>query len=252
MREPQPTSILGAVGRVLNPAWHRIVKLLTVTALTASVLCPVRAHAQLRGQAAPKGPSYGWWLSGGGAAMTIRDVSDGKSQSVWSFGTDATWMSRASIEKAIDEVTSIGLVGAYGAGSLLLRPMVPGDSSGLPAACQVECPASAKVWTGMLQFRSGGGEGFHTFIEADGGATAFREFKTKSDGLPVTALKNTVDLTGTFGLGFGYSFSRGTVITVVQDAGIGMHSKDGLPANTSRYWKTRTLRASLRMKFGGF
>ena len=183
--------------------------------------------------------------------MTIRDVSDGKSQSVWSFGTDATWMTRASIEKAIDEMTTFGVVGAYGAASLLLRPMA-GDSSALPAACEVECPASAKVWTGMLQFRSGGGEGFHTFIEADGGVTAFRDFKTKSDGLPVTSIKNTVDLTGTFGLGFGYSFSRSTVVTVVQDAGIGMHSKDGLPANTSRYWKNRTLRASLRMKFGGF
>ena len=186
--------------------------------------------------------------------MTIRDVTDGVSQTVWSFGTDATWMSRASIEKAIDEVTTFGIVGAYGASSLMLRPMSDssGGSSTLPAGCETGCPASAKVWTGMLQFRSGGGEGFHTFIEANGGATAFREFKTKSDGLPVTALKNTVDLTGTFGLGFGYTFSRSTVISVVQDAGIGMHSKDGLPATTSRYWKNRTLRASLRMKFGGF
>jgi hypothetical protein len=109
------------------------------------------------------------------------------------------------------------------------------------------------VFIGMLQFRSGGGRpGFQTFFEADGGVTAFRDFKTKSDGLPVTAIKNTVDLSGSFGLGFAYAFSPSTVITVVQDAGIGMHSKDGLPANTSRYWKNRTLRASLRMKFGGF
>ena len=183
--------------------------------------------------------------------MTIRDVTDGKSQSVWSFGTDATWMSRASIEKAIDEFTTFGLVGSYGAASLLLRP-ISGDSSALPANCETGCPASAKVWTGMLQFRSGGGEGFHTFIEANGGATAFRDFKTKGDGLPVTAIKNTVDLTGTFGLGFGYTFSRSAVLSVVQDAGIGMHSKDGLSDSTSRYWKNRTLRASLRMKFGGF
>ena len=183
--------------------------------------------------------------------MTIRDVTDGKSQSVWSFGTDATWQARATIEKAIDEVTTFGIVGGYGTASLLLRPMA-GDSSGLPEACQIECPASAKVWVGMLQFRSGGGDGFHTFFEANGGVTAFRDFTTKSDGLPVSTIKNTMDIAGTFGIGFGYSLSRSTVVTVVQDAGIGMHSKDGLPAGTSRYWKNRTLRASLRMKFGGY
>lgn len=225
-----------------------------VATLVASVFAASLAHAQIRGAEPPKGPSYGWWLAGGGAAMTIRDITDGKSQSVWSFGTDATWMARGSIEKAIDEVTTFGVVGGYGAASLLLRPTsTAGDSSALPTACQTECPASAKVFVGMLQFRSGGGQqGFHTFFEADGGVTAFRDFKTKSDGLPVSAIKNTMDLTGSFGLGFGYAFSRSTVISVVQDAGIGMHAKDGLPTGTSRYWKNRTLRATLRMKFGGF
>jgi hypothetical protein len=241
MREPQATSIL------------KTLRLLTVAAVVVRMLTPSLVHAQIRGMEPPKGPSYGWWLSGGAAAMTIRDVSDGKSKSLWSFGTDATWQGRGTIEKAIDEFTTFGLVGGYGKASLLLRPLAGSDSSALPAACATECPASAEVWNGMLQLRSGGGQkGFHTFFEASGGVTAFRNFKTKSDGLPVTAIKNTVDLIGTAGIGFGYGLSSGTAIAVVQDAGIGMHAKDGLPAGTSRYWKNRTLRASLRMKFGGY
>lgn len=228
-----------------------VVTALAALLLAASVLYPARAHAQIRGQPVQSAPGFGWWLSGGGAAMTIRDITDGASRSIWSFGTDATWQGRASLEKALDEFTTFGIVGAYGAASLLLRPIQAGDSTGLPATCQVECPASAEVWTGMLQLRSGGGEGFHTFFEANGGATAFRNFRTKSDDMPVAAIKNTIDLSGTLGIGFGYSLSRRTVIAVVQDAGIGMHSNDALPAGTSRYWKTRTLRASLRLKFGG-
>lgn len=252
MREPQATSTLGAVRRESHLSPRRIVSMLAAIALGASVLSPSRAHAQIRGQAVQSAPGFGWWLSGGGAAMVIRDISDGASKSIWSFGTDPTWQGRASIEKAIDEFTSIGLVGGYGVTSLRLRPLTSSDSSGLPVACQVECPASAELWTGMAQFRSGGGEGFHTFFEAQGGATAFRNFKTKSDGLPITAVKNTIDLSGSFGIGFGYSLSRRTVVTLVQDVGMGMHPDDGLPDGVSRYWKSRTTRVSLRLKFGGY
>ena len=226
--------------------------MLAASTLAASVLYPVRAHAQIRGQPVQSTPGFGWWLSGGGAAMTIRDITDGKSRSTWSFGTDATWQARGTLEKAIDEFTTIGLVGAYGNASLLLRPMSADSATALPASCEVECPASAEVWSAMLQFRSGGGEGFHTFFEANGGATSFRKFTTKSDDLPIAAIKNTMDLTGTFGIGFGYSLNRRTIVTVVQDAGIGIHSNEGLAAGTSRYWKTRTLRASMRLKFGGY
>ena len=255
MREPQATSALGAGRRLLNRVMdlprRRVVAVLAATTLTASVLCPARAHAQFGRQQAPSAPSFGWWLSAVGAAVTIRDISDGASQSLWSFGTDPTWQGRASIEKALDEFTTIGIVGGYARTSLMIRPLAGGDSTKLPEACQTECPSSAEIWTAMAQFRSGGGEGFHTFFEANGGATAFRNFKTKSDGLPITAIKNSVDLSGTVGLGFGYSLSPSKVLTLVQDVGIGLHSKDGLPEGTSRSWKSRTTRVSLRLKFGG-
>lgn len=252
MREPQATSTLGAVRRELDLSLRHIVSMLAALALGAGVVSPSRVHAQLRGQPMQAAPSFGWWLSGGGAAMTIRDINDGASKSLWSFGTDPTWQGRATLEKAMDEFTTIGLVGGYGAASLRLRPLAAADSNGLPEACQVECPASAEVWTGMAQFRSGGGDGFHTFFEALGGATAFRNFKTKGDGLPITAVKNTIDVSGSFGIGFGYGLSRGTVITLVQDVGMGMHTDDGLPDGVSRYWKSRTTRMSLRLKFGGY
>jgi hypothetical protein len=39
------------------------------------------------------------------------------------------------------------------------------------------------------------------------------------------------------------------VIGLVQDFGIGWHSKDNLPDDTGRTYRTRATRASLRFKF---
>jgi hypothetical protein len=54
---------------------------------------------------------------------------------------------------------------------------------------------------------------------------------------------------GSMGFGFGYTLSPGMVIGLVQDFGIGWHSKDNLPDDTGRTYRTRATRASLRFKF---
>ncbi len=102
----------------------------------------------------------------------------------------------------------------------------------------------------MGQFRSGGGTGFHTTFEAAGGVTGFRNMRT-TDSLPVAIGKSSgaVDVSGLFGAGFAYPLSRGMVIALVQDFGIGVHSKADLPSGTGRTWRVRTTRASLRFQF---
>ncbi|HYW31769.1 MAG TPA: hypothetical protein VE869_09705, partial [Gemmatimonas sp.] len=101
----------------------------------------------------------------------------------------------------------------------------------------------------MLQFRSGGGPGFHTFFEGNGGLTSFRNMRTRSDATAIGKPSGGMDLSGTLGAGFGYTLKPGFVITVVQDFGIGFHSKADLPDGAGRSWRIRTTRAALRYAF---
>jgi hypothetical protein len=57
-----------------------------------------------------------------------------------------------------------------------------------------------------------------------------------------------LDLAGSLGFGFGYTLSRGLVISLVQDFGMGWHARDNLPEGTSRTYRTRATRASVRFK----
>jgi len=139
---------------------------------------------------------------------------------------------------------------------VIVNSTVTGNNTHVPLACQLSCNATAQLWTGMAQFRSGGGEGFHTLFEASAGATVFRDFRTNlktgtptSPPDPIDGIGRAIDLSGTIGLGFGYALSRGLVASLVQDGGIGFHSKTDLPSGTGRTWKMRTTRASLRVRF---
>jgi hypothetical protein len=100
----------------------------------------------------------------------------------------------------------------------------------------------------MAQFRSGGGDGFHTFFEGQGGVNAFRNLRTKDTRQPIPGKDLQLDLAGSLGFGFGYTLSPGLVISLVQDFGMGWHAKDNLPEGTSRTYRTRATRASLRFK----
>lgn len=245
MREPQATSRLGALRHVAS--LPRFCALL-VASLIATAM-PVCAHAQIRMPTVER--SYGWWLSAGAGALVLGDINDGASKSTWRFGSDPRLQYRATLEKALDEFTTIGVSGGYAKADLILVSTATGANSALPASCQVSCAAHAEVWSGMGQFRSGGGTGFHTLFEASGGATAFRRFETKSDSIAIVGIKSSFDLSGTLGAGFGYPLSSGMVLALVQDFGIGFHSKADLPDGTSRTWRIRNTRASLRIKFGG-
>jgi len=221
-----------------------------VTLALMALAAPDTADAQIRGQPTASAPSMGWWVSGGASAVRISDINDGVSRTKWDFGTDPIWQYRATIEKVLDEATTFGLVGGYAPVNVRLSSIGTGVSPALPAGCDTSCAGTAEMWTGMLQFRSGGGTGFHTLFEASGGATSFRKF-TSASGAPLVGIKNSIDLSGTLGAGFAYPLSQSMVIAVVQDIGLGYHSKADLPDGVSRTWRVRNTRASLRIKFGG-
>lgn len=196
------------------------------------------------------GPSYGWWFSGGAAGMVINDINDGASGKVWRFGSDPLWQLRGTIEKALDQATTLGVSIGYGvvdvatsrfAGTGVVDPL-PG------AICPDACQAQVDTWSLMGQFRSGGGSGFRTFFEAQGGVNGFRNLRTKDTKETIPGKASQLDLAGSLGFGFGYSLSPGLVVSLVQDFGLGWHAKTNLPDGTSRTYRTRTTRAGLRFK----
>lgn len=208
--------------------------------------------AQIRGRPTQR-QGTPWWFSGGAAAMVLNEIADGATQSRWKFGSDPLWQMRGTIEKATDEFTTIGLAASYGRVDVQVTPLTPGVLIGPPISpsidppgCPTGCAAETELYTAMAQFRSGGGPGFHTFFEAQGGVTAFRNLRVKETGDAIGTKRMQTDLSGTLGGGFGYTLSPGFAITIVQDFGMGWHAKTDLPEGTGRTWRVRTTRASLR------
>jgi hypothetical protein len=246
MREPQATSTLGALHQALTAPRRP----LAAAVLVVLAFLPGGLQAQIRG--APQlAPSTGWWISGGASALVLTDITDGASQTRWRFGSDPLWQYRASLEKALDDFTTLGVSAGYGRVPLTLSPITPDSNAVLPAVCLTSCAATTELWTAMAQFRSGGGPGFHTLFEASGGGTIFRNFVTRDSAIAIPGIARSLDLSGTLGAGFAYTLSNTMVVAVVQDFGIGFHAKTGLPEGTARTWRVRNTRASLRLKFGG-
>lgn len=267
MREPQATAYATAIAtahaisHAISHAASRIgakrraavrwaAALAGVTLLAATpVLAQIRGPAPQR-----KGPDYGWWFSGGLSAVNLSDINDGVSNTRWNFGPDPLWQFRGTLEKALDQFTTLGLAASYGAVDVFLSPLRSDTASVASDICPTSterCGVSSEMWSVMAQFRSGGGPGFHTMFEASGGGTTFRNFKSREDATPILGISNAIDISGTLGGGFGYTLSQTLVVSVVQDFGIGFHSKDNLPDGVSRTWRVRNTRASLRFKFGG-
>lgn len=244
----------------MSPVFHRIARSVCRPVLSLPLLlCATAtlAHAQIRGRPpvggrAPRGPSYGWWFSGGAAGLVMNGINDGASGRRWDFGNDPLWQLRGTLEKALDPASTLGVSAGYGVVDVnVSRLEGTGVLDPLPGAiCPDTCKAQVETWQLMGQFRSGGGPGFHTFFEAQGGVNGFRNLRTKdSTATAIGPSKLQMDLAGSLGFGFGYTLSPGMVLSLVQDFGMGWHAKDNLPDGTSRTYRTRATRAALRFKF---
>lgn len=219
--------------------------------LVAVILGPSTADAQIGGRAPVRGPRAPLWFSAGAGAVILSDINDGASNTVWRFGADPQWQFRATLEKALDTYTTLGLSAGYGKVDARISPLTTDSAPTLTEACQTTCAANAELWSLMGQFRSGGGPGFHTLFEASGGGSSFRNFTTAADAIPITDIRNSIDISGTLGAGFGYTLTSDMALALVQDFGMGFHSKTDLPDGVSRTWRMRTTRAALRFRFGG-
>ena len=191
-------------------------------------------------------------MSGGAAGVVMGAISDGASGKRWSFGSDPLWQLRGTLEKALDVVTTLGISAGYGVVDVnVSRLEGTGVVDPFPGAvCVDACDARLETWQLMGQFRSGGGPGFHTFFEAQGGVNGFRNLRTRdSTAAPIGPSTTQMDFAGSLGFGFGYTLSPGLVLGLVQDFGMGWHSRENLPSDASRTYRTRATRATLRFKF---
>lgn len=236
----------------------RVAALRFVVLAALSCIPPLTLSAQIRGQPPIRGGrSTGWWLSGGAAALTIGDISDGKSNTTWKFGSDPLWQVRGTLEKALDDASTLGVAVGYGdvdaTVSQLAIPVDATPQGDTPTACIAGCAARTQLISLMGLFRSGGNNqtGFSTLFSAQGGVTAFRNLRERSSGAAIGDGAMRTDISGTLGAGFAYGLSTGTVIELVQDFGMGFHSKENLPTGLSRTWRSRATRAALRFQFGG-
>lgn len=205
------------------------------------------ANAQYSGFPSNTEPAV--WLSGGIGAFNSQAVHDGGTQSTWDFGQKTSWQYRATIEKAIQNQSSIGIVATYV--KLPFTYFGPGAApAGITGATCSQCAAHLEMVSLAGQFHAGGGVGFHQVLEIAIGATAYRNLKRDSDGAALAPTGGNIDGSFALGYGFGYGLSSNSEVTLTQDYGLVLHENSGLPSGTSNTNTVRAIRMSFRYGFG--
>lgn len=211
------------------------------------VTIPLASTAGAQYSGFPRLTEPAYWVSGGVGAFNGQGVQDGSTSSSWDFGQQTGWQYRASIEKAIRNESSFGLVGTF-----VKVPFTYSSSafaSGAGATCG-QCSAHLNMMSLQAQFHAGGGTGFHQVLEIAVGATAYRNLKRDSDGAALAPKGGNVDGSFSLAYGFGYGLSSNTELTLVQDYGMVLHENKGLQSGSSNTNTVRSLRAGLRYGFG--
>jgi len=192
-----------------------------------------------------------WFISGSIGAFTGQGVNDGASSSSWDFGQRTSWQYRVSLEKAIQNQSSIGFVAThvhvpFTYWSSLPEPNAFADGGVVCSGCSAHLDLESVA----AMFHAGGGIGFHQVIEASLGASVYRNLTRDSDGKKLTPTKAKWDGTFAFGYGFGFGLSQETEVIFVQEYGWALHESTNLPNNASNTNRLSTLRLGIRYGFG--
>jgi hypothetical protein len=193
------------------------------------------------------------WLTGGVAGFTGTGVNDGGSSSSWDFGNSTNWQYRASLEKGMGNGSSFGVSTSWARVPFVYSSNtaipLPGDVTG--ARCATPCDAHLDLMTLLATFHTGGGLGFHSVVELNGGIVAYDNLKRDSDGVKLAPAVGSIDPYFSIGWGFGYGFSNRTQVDFVPDYAIAIHERSGLSNGVSNTDRMRSLRLTFRMGFGG-
>ncbi len=213
-----------------------------IAVVAALLLASVPLDAQIFDNRRNKEPSI--WVSAGIAAFSADGINDGSTGSKWDFsGTNAQY--RASIEKPIQNQTSVGITMGY----IDMPFTYLGNGLGGANSCS-KCDAHMKVYSAGLSLHVGGGLGFHQVLEASAGVNHYRDFKRDADGVALAPLDGNTDPAFAFGYGFGFNFSKSQEVYAIQDYGLALHERNGLQNSQSNTLTIRTTRIGYRMGFG--
>ena len=186
------------------------------------------------------------WVSAAAGLFQASVVRDGDSQSNWAFGGSSGFQYRGSLEWALRNHNSIGVSGGYVRMPFTYqsRELTPG-----PDQCAL-CDANVTITTIAATFHGGGGEGLHQVIEVQAGATWFRDFEEDRTGEPLAPLEADRDIFFSFGYGIGYQVGRRLQISIVQDFGIALHQRGGIPSGERNTPQQRVTRLMMRYGLG--
>lgn len=205
------------------------------------------ANAQYSGLPSNTEPAY--WVSGGIGAFNGQGVQDGGTRSTWDFGQKTSWQYRATIEKAIQNQSTIGIVATMVNVPFTYFGQAVTPTGATGASC-TQCAAHLDMLSLAGQFHAGGGVGFHQVLEIAIGATKYQNLKRDSDGAALAPSGGNVDGSLSLGYGFGYGLSSNSEVTLTQDYGLVLHENTGLQSGTSNTNTVRSIRMSFRMGFG--
>jgi opacity protein-like surface antigen len=213
-----------------------------LAALLALVTAAPLAAQIVRPRVESRDPS---WIGSLGVGFADPNaVDDGESRATWFF--DSGFAFRASLERALRNQATIGVVATYGRFPLTYRRFEPILDD---VDCGSPCEADADVVTAQALFHIGGGLGLHQVIELQAGLTNYRNFQT-GDGRTLSP-ENETDFSFAAGYGIGFGFSRTLSLSLVQEFGAGFHGREGLSSGASGWTRTNALRAALRYGVGG-
>lgn len=179
------------------------------------------------------------WASGGIGLTQGWSVTDGGTGSRWDFGSATQY--EAALEKSLGGVS----VGLRGTTALVPLRYTGRSTSGTAIATDADAHVSQLFGTVHLA----GGQGFHSVLELDAGATLYSNFRARGTDETLAPSSDT-DFTFAFGYGFGVGLSNRFTIEVVQELATIVHQRDGLAASDDANVRVNSTRIVGRFGLG--
>lgn len=175
------------------------------------------------------------WVSGAVGWFDAGNVDDGGTGTAWRFSGAAQF--RGSLEYGLGGGNTIGASASYAR-----VPLRYGTSASVE-------DATANVTSLLVTFHGGAGAGLHRVIEISAGAVRYSDFTSDDDGRRLEPLEADLDFAFLIGGGFGYTLGTRAQLVLVQEFGLALHQRSGLPNDASTSAYQRTTRLGLRYGF---
>lgn len=206
------------------------------------------AGAQERGRgrfpqapSAPSTPSI--WISVGSGFLQMARIDDGRTASIWDFGSGTPIT--LAVEREISGNFSAGIGGSYA------RMPLRYTSSGPTANGCTGCDAHATVATYGASFHAGGPSngvsGLYQALNAFFGVMQFGSFQSDADTRTLAPTSANRDFMFSVGYGFGFAFGQDWRTELGAHYINTVHERDDLPGNAQTLARHYFIHLALRV-----